>query len=97
MMVTSPDHPGCVLLGSRLGDAPGTNKWALLVGTEFGESIEAAAERELLEETGLKPAWVTRVIFWENAIMDSYHYVVPFVLCNIKAGEEPIQGLEPKM
>lgn len=56
VIVLSPSHPGCVLVGQRIGsDGPGT--WAFPGGhLEFGESLTACAERELEEETGLRPA-----------------------------------------
>jgi 8-oxo-dGTP diphosphatase len=43
-----------ILMGKRLVEV-GNGKWGLPGGhLEYGENIEAAAKRELLEETGLK-------------------------------------------
>ena len=78
---------GKVLLGRRLG-AHGAGTWALPGGhLEFGETIEACARREVLEETGLALSSVcggphTSDIFPEVV----RHYVTLFVCAESPQG-----------
>jgi 8-oxo-dGTP diphosphatase len=52
-VVVLRDDPGAVLLARR-GNPPDAGRWSLPGGVqELGETAEAAARRELLEETGL--------------------------------------------
>jgi len=93
VFVTSPSHPGCVLLGKRRGSA-GAGTWALPGGhLEQGESWEECAARETLEETSLvvdrvRVATVLNVVDRET----DYHYVVVFMAATAAAGAEPINA-----
>lgn len=79
---------GRVLLGRRQG-AHGAGTWALPGGhLEFGESVEACARRELLEETGLvlqscRPGAFTNDVFEA----EGRHYVTLFVQAEVAPGE----------
>jgi ADP-ribose pyrophosphatase YjhB (NUDIX family) len=65
--------------------------WALPGGhLEFGESFETCAEREVLEETGLKISDV-RFLTAVNSVMgdENKHYVTIFMGAHIHENEEP--------
>ena len=85
---------GRLLLGQRLG-AHGAGSWALPGGhLEFGESVEACARREVLEETGLQiddilPGPCTNDVFET----EGRHYVTLFVTARRVGGQ--LQTLEP--
>jgi 8-oxo-dGTP diphosphatase len=85
---------GRVLVGRRAG-SHGAGSWALPGGhLEFGETPEACARRELLEETGLvlaecRPAPYTSDVFPD----EGRHYVTLFV--QARCHGEP-QRLEPE-
>ena len=74
---------GKLLLGKRKG-AHGAGHWACPGGhLEFGESIEACAAREVLEETGLLIRNIQRVTFTNDIFMDEgRHYVTLFMTAN---------------
>lgn len=87
---------GHVLLVRR-ANPPDAGRWGFPGGkTNFGETIETAAIRELLEETGIN-ATAQRVFTAVDAFdYDEYgvlrhHYVLVAVLCSWKSGE-PIAG-----
>jgi 8-oxo-dGTP diphosphatase len=78
---------GLVLLGRRLG-SHGTDTWAPPGGyLEFGESIEACAARELLEETGLI-AESMRLGPYTNDVFvaETRHSLTCFVVATVRAG-----------
>lgn len=85
-------HDGRVLLVQR-ANPPDAGLWGFPGGkVEFGEALEQAAERELLEETG-----VTATARGAFAALDAYdragdgtlrqHFVLVAVRCDWKAGE----------
>lgn len=74
-------HENKVLLVLR-GKAPSKDMWAIPGGSvKLGETLQAAAEREILEETGL-PIKAGKVIYtfekiqYDNAGRVQYHYVI---------------------
>jgi len=88
-------NQGKVLLGKRKG-AHGSGCWGFPGGhLEFGETVEACASRELLEETGLvcqsscTGPWVEDIM-----IEDQKHYITIFVLINHFTGQLTLR--EPK-
>lgn len=85
---------GRVLLGRRLG-AHGAGTWALPGGhLEFGESIEACATREVMEETGLVIEAMTPGPYTSNVFPgEDKHYVTVFVVAAAPTGEARV--LEP--
>ena len=85
---------GLVLLGRRLG-SHGAGTWALPGGhLEFGESIEACAVREVMEETGLEIETALLGPCTNNVFpVEDKHYVTVFVVAQSPAGEPRV--LEP--
>lgn len=98
-----PSHPmvgvgaivfrGNEVLLIRRGREPAQGKWSLPGGlVELGESLEAAVQREVLEETGLQVevgglvAALDRIIFDEERRIQ-YHYVLLDFLCRSEDGE----------
>ncbi|MBY6196833.1 nucleotide triphosphate diphosphatase NUDT15 [Vibrio hangzhouensis] len=80
-----------ILLGERIG-AHGANTWATPGGhLEFGESIEACAEREVLEETGLTAHAEKKLVFTNDIFhQDQKHYVTLFVLLSCEKGDPKV-------
>ncbi len=85
---------GKVLLGCRKG-AHGTGTWAFPGGhLEFGESIEACAKREVLEETGLVVGNIRHQAFTNDIfVAENKHYATLFVRADLLAGEASV--MEP--
>lgn len=83
-------HRNRVLL-IRRGGEPLKGEWSIPGGMlELGETLEAAARRELKEETGLdvEPLEVLKVfdrILREGARV-RYHYVIVDYVCRLKGG-----------
>jgi 8-oxo-dGTP diphosphatase len=83
---------GRVLLVKR-GRPPSQDQWAIPGGrVELGETLQAAAEREIHEETGLTirardPAYIFDVIQRDDAGRVRFHYVIVDLLADYLAGE----------
>ncbi len=91
VFILSPDHPGCVLLGKRIGKTGG-GTWAVPGGhVEHAELFEECAAREALEETGLTLHNLRHCVT-TNTIREElgYHYIVGFVVGEVVAGAHPI-------
>jgi ADP-ribose pyrophosphatase len=83
---------GQVLLVRRR-DPPNAGQWAVPGGRiRLGETLQAAAEREVLEETGVRvragrPVFAFDAIERDDAGTVRYHYVVVDVLASWLGGE----------
>jgi 8-oxo-dGTP diphosphatase len=83
---------GCILLVKR-GSSPGKGLWAPPGGlVELGETVREAAEREILEETGItiraKEAFYTfDFIDRDKEGKIKYHYVIIDFLADYISGE----------
>ena len=81
-----------VLLVER-GKEPLKGYWSLPGGlVETGERLEAAIQREVLEETGLvvRPAYLAEIferIMHDQAGAVEYHYVLADYVCKVVSGE----------
>lgn len=86
---------GKVLLGKRIGKIGGAT-WAPPGGhLEYGESVEACAARELLEETGLTAKTIVLGPYTNDLIAPKkQHYVTLFVFIPEFDGE--VQCFEPE-
>jgi 8-oxo-dGTP diphosphatase len=83
---------GHVLLVKR-GKAPSQGVWAIPGGrVELGETLQQAAERELLEETGItvcagSPIYTFDVILRDDDGHVRFHYVIVDLLAEYVGGE----------
>lgn len=83
---------GKVLLVRR-GRAPGKGLWAIPGGSvELGESLQAAAEREILEETGIviragEPVYAFDLIEKDESGNLRFHYVIIDLKAEYVSGE----------
>ena len=82
----------CVLLVRR-GQPPAEGLWAIPGGSvEIGETLQKAAEREILEETGVqirasKPIYTFDVIDRDMAGKVRFHYVIVDLAAEYVLGE----------
>jgi len=85
---------GKVLVGRRIG-SHGAGTWALPGGhLEYGETVEACARREVLEESGIAFGAVTLGPYVSDLFSDiGRHYVTLFVIAQYVSGEPAV--LEP--
>jgi 8-oxo-dGTP diphosphatase len=83
---------GRVLLGERRG-SHGSGTWAPPGGhLEYGETVEACAEREALEECGLRVRSVTRGPYTTDIFeAERKHYVTLFVTAVCDSGEPSVR------
>lgn len=102
-MTEYPDYPrvavgaivikdGRVLLVKR-SKPPGEGLWAIPGGrVELGETLQQAAEREIMEETGLTilardPLYTFEVIEPDDAGRPRFHYVIVDLIAEYVKGE----------
>ncbi len=86
---------GKVLLGKRKG-AHGSGTWALPGGhLHFGETIEACARREVMEETGLSIADIQTGPYTNDIFtQEDKHYVTLYMVARYAGGR--LQTKEPE-
>lgn len=85
LIITPPADPGRVVLVRRRNPPAG---WALPGGfVEYGESVEAAAVREALEETGLAVRLVRQFHVYSEPSRDPRGHTVTVVLHGVAEGE----------
>lgn len=104
-MDNQPKHPrvglgvyirkdGKVLMGKRKGKL-GPGFWASPGGhLEFGESLEACAAREVMEETGLVISNVHFGAITNDIFGPDKHYVTIAMIADWSAGEPVVMELE---
>ena len=89
-------HQNKVLLVKR-GTPPNAGQWAIPGGrVHFGETLQQAAEREILEETGIqiqagKPVFAFDVLQQDMNANCQLHYVVIDLAADYLSGE-PVAG-----
>jgi ADP-ribose pyrophosphatase len=81
----------------RRGKPPAQNQWAIPGGmVNLGETLQQAAEREILEETGIMiragaPIYTFEVIEHDTDGRISYHYIIIDLLADYLSGV-PVAG-----
>lgn len=98
-----PDHPtlavGAVvfkdqqILLVKRGKAPAKGMWSIPGGSvELGETLKQAAEREILEETGIRinagePVYSFEVIEYDDTGKIRFHYYIIDLDCKFENGQ----------
>lgn len=84
---------GKKILLCRRGKPPAEGEWAIPGGSvELGETLQEAAEREILEEAGIivkagEPIHVFDVITQDRTRRIRFHYVIVDLSCEYVAGD----------
>ena len=92
LIFTRSGRRGPILLVER-GGKPLKGYWSLPGGlVETGELLEDAVRREILEETGLRIAPVSRFDIFERIMRDAqgraeYHYLLVDYVCKVVGGK----------
>ena len=86
---------GTILLGKRR-NAHGEGTWCCPGGhLEYGESLEACARREVMEETGLEIVNIRRGTFTNDLFeKEGKHYVTLFMLADCEQGTPEVREPE---
>ncbi|KAK7430960.1 hypothetical protein QQZ08_002489 [Neonectria magnoliae] len=94
-IIYGPD--GKIVTGKRMG-SHGAGTWQLPGGhLDHGESLLVCAEREVLEETGLKVHAIKIVAVTNDVFVEAgKHYITLFVLCEMEDKTAEPQVLEPE-
>jgi 8-oxo-dGTP diphosphatase len=77
----------------RRGEPPSRDLWAIPGGrVEIGETLQQAAEREILEETGItilarEPVYTFDYIERDGAALPRFHYVIVDLIADYVRGE----------
>lgn len=76
-----------ILLGKRIS-SHNKNTWQSTGGhLEFGESFEACARREIIEEVGIRVKNVKQITATNDLFLkENKHYVTVFMACEYKSG-----------
>lgn len=87
-------NQGKILLGERIG-SHGAHTWATPGGhLEMGESIEACATREVLEETGLEISSITQLGYTNDIFDAAKHYITLYVTAKSEGQEAAVMEVD---
>ncbi|MGB0898274.1 MAG: nucleotide triphosphate diphosphatase NUDT15 [Psychrobium sp.] len=87
-------NQGKILLGERIG-SHGAHTWATPGGhLEMGESIEACAAREVLEETGLEISSITQLGYTNDIFDAAKHYITLYVTAKSESQDAVVMEVD---